>query len=130
MVFYQPIKIPLSLICWLLVQAPGNRWKGAQKKGPEDMGGTVQGRGHLGQGERKRLRKPKICCRDVFFLPNLPPFRLLFLFYYMEQGESYSLVRPVHLIDSVDTLCLCLHIVGSESICYNTFIYSSQLIFM
>ena len=49
MVFYQPIKIPLSLICWLLVQAPGNRWKGALKKGPEDKAGQ-SGVGALGAG--------------------------------------------------------------------------------
>lgn len=55
--FYQPIKIPLSLICWLLVQAPGNRWKDAQKKGPEDKGGRDWGGGHWGQEERKWLRK-------------------------------------------------------------------------
>lgn len=48
---YQPIKIPLSLICWLL-QAPGNRWKGGQKKA-EDKGGMIWGGRYLGQGERK-----------------------------------------------------------------------------
>lgn len=42
--FYQPIKIPLSLICWLLVQAPGNRRKGALKTGQR----TRQGQSGVG----------------------------------------------------------------------------------
>ena len=47
--FYQPIKIPLSLICRLFLQAPGNRWKGGQKKGPEDEGGMAGGGGTWGK---------------------------------------------------------------------------------
>ena len=58
MVFYQPIKIPLSLICWLLVQAPGNRWKGALKKGPEDKAGQ-SGVGALGAGREEAALKAK-----------------------------------------------------------------------
>lgn len=55
--FYQPIKILLSLIDWFLLQFPGNRWKGGQKKGPEDKGGMAGvGVGHLGHRERKRSR--------------------------------------------------------------------------
>lgn len=123
--FYQPIKIPLSLICWLLLQAPGNRWKGGQKKGPEDEGGMAGGGGHVGQGGREeavqasRLREPKICCR-VWFPAHVPPSRLLSLFY-ARRGVSPTILRT-SLVPCRCFVCVSRSLAPSPSV-NNTFIY-------
>lgn len=123
--FYQPIKILLSLIDWFLLQFPGNRWKGGQKKGPEDKGGMAGiGGGTWGteRGSGPGFEAQKAKNMLLGSVPSkLMPFRLLILC--TEWGKFYSLVR---FIDSKYMFCLCLHILGSDSICYHTFIYFIQ----
>lgn len=109
---------------YLLAPCPGSweQMEGCTKERPRGQGRQRLGWGALGAGrEEVAQKKPKICCMDSFFPPDLSLFRLLFLFYCMEQRESYGAVCPVHCLDSLYMFCLCFHILGSESICSNTY---------
>lgn len=69
--FYQPIKIPLSLICWLLLQLLGTDGRGTWEGWP---GVGAPGAGREEADQAPRLGKPHICC-GVLFPPNSSPFR-------------------------------------------------------
>lgn len=102
MVFYQPIKIPLSLICWLLVQAPGNRWKGALKKGPEDKAGTVRGGG---TGRRERGSGPESQKYAAGRLSSLSTYRPSDFYSYFIAGSRDPIVLCVLCILLVSYIC-------------------------
>lgn len=101
--FYQPIKILLSLIHWFLLQVPGNRWKGGQKKGPEDKGGMAGVGGHLGHRERGSSSGFEAQKAKNMVLGSVPskliPFRLLILCRVGQVVQSCALHRfPIYVL--------------------------------
>lgn len=101
MVFYQPIKIPLSLICWLLVQAPGNRQKGALKKGQRTRQGQ-SGVGACAAGREEAALKAKNMLRGGFLPSQLITLQASILI--AGSGES-PIVLGVFCILSVPYIC-------------------------